>query len=132
MAFSPDEIRENRGYFIRKLLAEKQRNDVLNAVEAETFDFVLLDTRGREAFAGGHIHRRNVTPPQTENRRGDSQERRSSLANSPYVRQLVEGIGFTIENALPLKDVHRTFGETLSPKLQVELVAMQLKHPTRS
>ena len=55
MAFTQDEIRENRGYFIRKLLAEKQQNDVLHAVKAETFDFVLLDTRGREAFASGHI-----------------------------------------------------------------------------
>jgi rhodanese-related sulfurtransferase len=55
MAFTLDDIRENRGYFIRKLLAEKQQNDVLHAVEAETFDFVLLDTRGREAFGGGHI-----------------------------------------------------------------------------
>ncbi len=32
-----------------------QRNDVLKAAEAGTFDFVLLDTRGAEAFAGGHI-----------------------------------------------------------------------------
>ena len=33
----------------------KQRNDVLRAVEGGTFDFALLDTRGREPFAGGHI-----------------------------------------------------------------------------
>ena len=28
---------------------------MLKAVEGGTFDFVLLDTRGAEAFAGGHI-----------------------------------------------------------------------------
>ena len=55
MAFTIDEIRANRDYFAHKLRAEKQRNDVLHAVEGGTFDFVLLDTRGRDAFAGGHI-----------------------------------------------------------------------------
>jgi len=55
MAFTADEIRANRDYFAHKLRAEKQRNDVLHAVEKGTFDFVLLDTRGREPFAGGHI-----------------------------------------------------------------------------
>jgi rhodanese-related sulfurtransferase len=52
MAFTAEEIHTNRDYFA----AEKQRNDVLNAVQGEiTFDFVLLDTRGREPFANGHI-----------------------------------------------------------------------------
>ena len=55
MAFTPDEIRANRDYFAHKLRAEKQRNDVLHAIEKGQFDFVLLDTRGREPFAGGHI-----------------------------------------------------------------------------
>ncbi len=55
MAFTDSEIRANRDYFAHKLRAEKQRNDVLHAVEGATFDFVLLDTRGREAFANGHI-----------------------------------------------------------------------------
>jgi rhodanese-related sulfurtransferase len=55
MAFTDAEIRANRDYFAQKLHAEKQRNDVLHAVEGGTFNFVLLDTRGREAFAGGHI-----------------------------------------------------------------------------
>src|SRR5712691_5061172 len=45
----------NRDYFVRKLRAEKQRNAVLHAVEEGKFDFVLLDTRGREPFASGHI-----------------------------------------------------------------------------
>jgi rhodanese-related sulfurtransferase len=55
MAFSPDEIRANRDYFVHKLHAEKQRNDVLKAVESNNLDFVLLDTRGEEAYANGHI-----------------------------------------------------------------------------
>jgi rhodanese-related sulfurtransferase len=55
MAFSPDDIRANRDYFAAKLRAEKQRSDVLKAVEAGSFDFVLVDTRSHEAFAKGHI-----------------------------------------------------------------------------
>lgn len=56
MAFSADEIRANRDYFAHKLHAEKQRADVLKAVEGKApFDFILLDTRGREAFTNGHI-----------------------------------------------------------------------------
>lgn len=56
MAFSPDEIRANRDYFVHKLHAEKQRNDVLKAVEgSQPFNFILLDTRGTAAFSGGHI-----------------------------------------------------------------------------
>lgn len=51
-----DQIRWNLDYFAHKLSAEKQRNDVLHAVEGERpFDFVLLDTRGREPFSKGHI-----------------------------------------------------------------------------
>ncbi len=55
MAFDPNDILANRDYFAHKLHAEKQRNDVLHAVEAGNFDFVLLDTRGRDPFAQGHI-----------------------------------------------------------------------------
>jgi hypothetical protein len=55
MAFNIDDVRANRDYFAKKLQAEKQRNDVLKAVEGGAFDFVLLDTRGRDAFASGHI-----------------------------------------------------------------------------
>ncbi len=55
MAFSTDEVRANRDYFVHKLRAEKQRNDVLRAVEGGAYDFALLDTRGREAFTSGHI-----------------------------------------------------------------------------
>ena len=56
MVFDAASIARNRDYFAHKLQAEKQRNDVLHAVQGEaTFDFVLVDTRGREPFAQGHI-----------------------------------------------------------------------------
>lgn len=56
MALDPEIIRANRDHFARKLQAEKQRNDLLHAVQGDTpFDFILLDTRGREPFAQGHI-----------------------------------------------------------------------------
>jgi rhodanese-related sulfurtransferase len=55
MPFSADDIRVNLEYFVHKPHAEKQRSDVLKAVEAGSSDFVLLDTRGRRAFANGHI-----------------------------------------------------------------------------
>jgi 3-mercaptopyruvate sulfurtransferase SseA len=56
MAFTAEEIHANRDYFNHKLRAEKQRSDVLHAVEGEhPFDFTLLDARGREAFSAGHI-----------------------------------------------------------------------------
>jgi rhodanese-related sulfurtransferase len=56
MPIAAEDVRANRDYFFRKLRAEKQRNDVLKAVEGTApFDFVLLDTRGREPFASGHI-----------------------------------------------------------------------------
>jgi hypothetical protein len=38
-----------------KLHAIQQRADVVKAIEQGPFDFVLLDTRGREAFAFDHI-----------------------------------------------------------------------------
>lgn len=55
MAFTADEIRSSRDYFAQKLRFEKQRDDVLKAVEGGSYDFVLLDTRGREPFINGHI-----------------------------------------------------------------------------
>jgi len=46
----------NREYFTHKLQAEKQSNHVLHTVEGSAaYDFLLVDTRGREAFAQGHI-----------------------------------------------------------------------------
>jgi rhodanese-related sulfurtransferase len=65
MPSQTEQIQSNRDYFIQKLSAEKQRNDVLKAVEADSFNFVLVDTRGREAFASGHI-RGAVCIPESE------------------------------------------------------------------
>jgi rhodanese-related sulfurtransferase len=65
MPFQTEQVRSNRDYFIQKLSAEKQRNDVLKAVEADSFNFVLVDTRGRDAFASGHI-RGAVCIPESE------------------------------------------------------------------
>jgi rhodanese-related sulfurtransferase len=55
MAFTEEQIRANRDYFIHKVSFEKQRNDVLKAVQAGKLDFTLLDTRGREPYAAAHI-----------------------------------------------------------------------------
>ena len=55
MAWSDADVRRNRDYFQAKLHAIKQRADVVKAIEQGTFEFVLLDTRGREPFAFGHI-----------------------------------------------------------------------------
>ncbi|HEU5401748.1 MAG TPA: rhodanese-like domain-containing protein [Terriglobales bacterium] len=55
MSFTADDIQANRDYFAHKLHAEKQRSDVLKAVESGSLDFLLVDTRGREAFDFGHI-----------------------------------------------------------------------------
>lgn len=55
MAFGREEIEANRRYFEEKLRATKQLNDVIHQVQDGKGDFVLLDTRPREAFAKGHI-----------------------------------------------------------------------------
>jgi rhodanese-related sulfurtransferase len=55
MAFNPDEIHANRDYFAAKLRAERQKADVVRKVKEGKGDFILLDTRGRQAFAQGHI-----------------------------------------------------------------------------
>lgn len=55
MAFTEEQIRANRDYFSQKMHAEKSRNDVLKAAQSGSYDFTLLDTRGREPFAQGHI-----------------------------------------------------------------------------
>lgn len=56
MAFRAEEVKMNRDYFAEKLRAEMQRNDVLMAMTGEiSYDLVLLDTHGKEAFASGHI-----------------------------------------------------------------------------
>jgi rhodanese-related sulfurtransferase len=55
MTFGPEAVQANREYFLEKLRAQKQRSDVVHAVETDTFDFLLLDTRGREPFTSAHI-----------------------------------------------------------------------------
>jgi rhodanese-related sulfurtransferase len=57
MAFSQEDLRANREYFAAKLRAERQKADVVKKVkrEPDAPDFVLVDTRPREAFAKGHI-----------------------------------------------------------------------------
>ena len=55
MSFKDEDIRANRDFFAAKLRAEKQRHDVVTAIDKGTVDFVLLDTRQREAFGKGHI-----------------------------------------------------------------------------
>jgi len=55
MAFNPDEMRANRDYFAAKLRAERQKADVVRKVKESKGDFILLDTRARQAFDQGHI-----------------------------------------------------------------------------
>ena len=57
MPFTEDQIRSNRSYFAAKLAAERQKADVIKKVnkEAGAPDFVLVDTRQRDAYAQGHI-----------------------------------------------------------------------------
>jgi rhodanese-related sulfurtransferase len=57
MAFTQDDVRANRACFEAKLLAEKQKADVVKKAKKEpgAGDFLLLDTRPREMFAQGHI-----------------------------------------------------------------------------
>jgi rhodanese-related sulfurtransferase len=57
MAFSQEEIRRNRDYFADKLRAERQLADVQHWVNKDegAHEFVLIDTRARDAFAKAHI-----------------------------------------------------------------------------
>jgi rhodanese-related sulfurtransferase len=80
MPWTREDIDHNRQFFVEKLQAIKQRNDVLQAVEENSMDFVLLDTRGREAFAGGHIPGAWCTP---------FDELRSLIPQLPRDRELV-------------------------------------------
>lgn len=68
MAIDAEKVQANREYFAHKLQFEKQRNDVLHAVQGDhPFDFVLLDTRGKGPFAEGHIPGAwSVTPEELE------------------------------------------------------------------
>ena len=56
MPFTSDDVEKNREWFEAKLRAEKQKAAVVSWVEGKSAaDFLLLDSRGREPFAAGHI-----------------------------------------------------------------------------
>lgn len=57
MAFSSDDIRANRDFFAAKLRAYRQFHDLVHKVkgDAPVSDFVLVDVRGRDAFARAHV-----------------------------------------------------------------------------
>jgi rhodanese-related sulfurtransferase len=55
MGWSESDIQANRDFFRKKLAATTQRHTVLEAIEQGSFDFILLDTRPRDAFKFGHI-----------------------------------------------------------------------------
>ena len=57
MSFAPEDVRANRDYFVRKLRAERQLNDLIKRVKGEPGpgEFLLLDVRPREGFAKAHI-----------------------------------------------------------------------------
>lgn len=55
MAFTKEDIEANRRFFEAKLRSSKQLNDAVHKVQDGKGDFVLLDTRPRDAFAKGHI-----------------------------------------------------------------------------
>jgi rhodanese-related sulfurtransferase len=53
--FTEDDVRKNRDFFADKLRAEKQKADAVKKVKEGKGDFLLLDTRPREAFEQAHI-----------------------------------------------------------------------------
>ena len=57
MTFTQEDIRQNREYFAEKLRAERQFMDVQHWVNKDPGypEFVLVDTRARDAFAKAHI-----------------------------------------------------------------------------
>ena len=55
MAIRKEDVEVNRRYFEHKLSATKQKNDVIHKVKDGVGEFVLLDTRQREAFNKEHI-----------------------------------------------------------------------------
>jgi rhodanese-related sulfurtransferase len=54
MTFTKDQIESNAAYFRQRLQAVKQLNDVKKWAKDDGGDFVLLDVRGRDAFAKAH------------------------------------------------------------------------------
>jgi Rhodanese-like domain len=57
MAFSQEDIQKNREYFAEKIRAERQFADVQHWLNKDPGapEFVLIDTRARDAFAKAHI-----------------------------------------------------------------------------
>jgi rhodanese-related sulfurtransferase len=57
VAGSPDDVASNRAWFEAKLRAERQWIDVARRLASPSDEpgFVLLDVRGRDAFARAHI-----------------------------------------------------------------------------
>ena len=57
MAFSSDDIRANRDFFVAKLRAEHQKQNAIDWVKKDPAapEIVLIDTRARDAFAKAHI-----------------------------------------------------------------------------
>jgi rhodanese-related sulfurtransferase len=57
MAFSLEDIEANARYFAAKLRAIRQFQDLVHKVKRDTpvSDFLLLDVRGRDAFAKAHV-----------------------------------------------------------------------------
>jgi hypothetical protein len=55
-AFTPEDIASNRRFFADKLRAERGFNDAVGKVKGTSRgDFLLVDTRGRDAYAKAHI-----------------------------------------------------------------------------
>jgi rhodanese-related sulfurtransferase len=57
MTWTPEDVAENRRWFERKLRAEKGMSGVAKWAEGKDSggDFLLLDVRGRDAFAKEHV-----------------------------------------------------------------------------
>jgi rhodanese-related sulfurtransferase len=54
--FSAQEIESNRRWFEAKLLAERQLNDVIKKAKGQSdAAFLLVDARGRDAYAKAHL-----------------------------------------------------------------------------
>ncbi len=62
MAFRREDIEANRRYYEDKLRAVKQKADVVHKVQEGAGDFLLLDTRPRQAFEQGHIEGAGCAP----------------------------------------------------------------------
>jgi rhodanese-related sulfurtransferase len=54
-SFTSADTESNRRYFADKLRAEKGFSEAVHKVKTGVGDFLLLDTRGRDAYAKAHI-----------------------------------------------------------------------------